>query len=244
METIDLLWRAEIPPNRRGRPPKYTTDRVVEAAITVADRVGSAFSLRDVASEVGIPVMSLYSYIDSREQLLELMIDDVHAQMARIPLAGDWRSRLTAVADDNLTLFADHGWLADVESERAILGPGTLTKYEYELEAIDDLELTDTDKDAALNVVLDFVKASARALAHATRERTHEDPQQWWEREGAKLAVLGIEARFPLASRIGTAAGEAQGAARDSRRAYEFGLPVILDGLAARLADHSRVSGG
>ena len=50
-------------------------------------------------------------------------------------------------------------------------------------------------------------------------------------RLGAELARLGVTDRFPLASRIGTAAGRAHGAAHDARHAYHFGLQVILDGL-------------
>ncbi|MFT3900052.1 MAG: TetR/AcrR family transcriptional regulator C-terminal domain-containing protein [Gordonia sp. (in: high G+C Gram-positive bacteria)] len=236
MDTIDLLWRNEVPSNKRGRPPKYSPDDVVDAAIAVADRTGSSFSLRDVAAQLGTPVMSLYSYVESREQLLELMADVVRAEMALSSPAGDWRSSLVAIADDNLALFRAHPWLADLESERATLGPGTLAKYEHELEAVEAFDLDDVEKDAILTLLHDFARASARAQNHARQERAEEDPQEWWEREGAKLAVLGIEARFPLASRVGAAAGEAQGAANNADTAYRFGLQTILDGVAARLA--------
>ena len=124
--------------------------------------------------------------------------------------------------------------LADVETERAVLGPGTLAKYERELAAVESLPVSDVDKDAALSLVLDFARAAARAFSHAARERDREAPGDWWDREGAVLAKLGVTDRFPLAARIGTAAGRAQGAAHDARRAYHFGLQVILDGLGSR----------
>ncbi|HNP56204.1 MAG TPA: TetR/AcrR family transcriptional regulator C-terminal domain-containing protein [Gordonia sp. (in: high G+C Gram-positive bacteria)] len=235
MDTIDLLWRNEVPSKQRGRPPKFSTEQVVEAAIAVADAKGSAFSLRDVATQIGTPVMSLYSYVDSREQLLELMADDARATMAHDRLTGDWRAQLTTLADDNLRLFAEHPWLTDVESERATLGPGTLAKYEHELGVVEPLGLTDIEMDGILTLIHDFARANARSMAHAATERAEEDPQVWWEREGAKLAVLGLDVRFPLASRVGAASGEAQGAARDAETAYRFGLQVILDGVAARL---------
>ena len=244
MNTVDLLWRRELPAGpRRGRPPKLTHDQVVTAAVSVADRVGIAFTLRHVAEALGVPVMSLYSYVDGREQLLELMVDDCRATMAvgAVPVDvsgnvlgdgdGDWRARLTVVADDNLALFADHPWLADIESERAVLGPGTLAKYERELTAVESLAVGDVEKDAALSLVLDFTRSAARAFSHAARERDGEIPEDWWDREGADLARLGVTDRFPLASRIGTAAGRAHGAAHDARHAYHFGLQVILDGL-------------
>ncbi|BBY15531.1 TetR/AcrR family transcriptional regulator C-terminal domain-containing protein [Mycolicibacterium litorale] len=234
MDTVDLLWRRERPlPLRRGRPPRFTADQVVAAAIAVADRLGLPFTLRDVAGALEAPVMTLYSYVSSREQLLELMADQCRADMEVTEPAGDWRARLTAVVADNLRLFDRHPWLAEIESERAVLGPGTLAKYERELGAVDALPLGDADKDAALTLVLDFARSCARALAHARREREDEAPRQWWEREGAKLAALGIDERYPLASRIGTAAGEASGAAHDADAALAFGLDVLLNGLAA-----------
>ena len=67
-------------------------------------------------------------------------------------------------------------------------------------------------------------------------ERVAESGADWWAREGAVLARLGTAEEFPLASRIGTAAGQALGAAIDPQRAFEFGLSVILDGLKARIA--------
>lgn len=234
METVDLLWRNQIPAvTRRGRPPKLSTDQVVTTAIEVADRAGLTFTLRHVAEAVRVPVMSLYSYIDSREQLLELMIDQCRTDMAYTEPDGDWRSRLTAVASDNLQLLAVHPWMAGVESERAILGPGTLAKYERELAAVEALSLPDATKDAVLTLVLDFVRSCARSLDHARREREQQSPGQWWEREGARLAGLGIAERYPLASRIGAAAGEAHGAAHDAQAAYVFGLDVILQGIEA-----------
>ena len=119
MDTIDLLWRHERPlPVRRGRPPRFSADQVVAAAIAVADRLGLTFTLRDVAAALEVPVMTLYSYVRSREQLLELMADQCRAEMSVTEAAGDWRARLTTVVADNMRLFAAHPWLAEIESER------------------------------------------------------------------------------------------------------------------------------
>ena len=234
MDTIDLLWRNDgAPAPRRGRPPKLSTDRVVAAAIATADRSGTSFTLREVAEELGTAVMSLYSYVGSRDQLMELMVDQCHAEMASTAPTGDWHTRLTTVAADNLELFMRHPWLAELESERAVLGPGTLGKYERELTALEPLPLSDVDKDAALTLVVDYVRSSARALSSARRQRALETPAQWWDREGVKMAKFDVAQRFPLASRIGAAAGQARGAARDAEAAHQFGLTIILRGIGA-----------
>lgn len=206
-------------------------DDIVASGIGVADRVGHlGFGLREVAEQAGVPVMTLYSSVTGREQLLQLMVDQARADMAFTRLQGSWRQQLQLVAADNRLLLEAHPWLADFESERAILGPGTLAKYERELTAVDSLDLSDPDKDAALTLVLDFV----RAVRQAAVERDDEPAADWWAREGATLAALRVAEEFPLASRIGTAAGQQHQAAHDPEHAYRFGLAVILDGLEAR----------
>ncbi|MGC5627523.1 TetR/AcrR family transcriptional regulator [Georgenia sp. Z1344] len=235
MHTIDLLWRGERPlPARPGRRPRIGVDDVVAAGVAEADERGlDGLSVRGVAGRLGVGVMTLYGHVTDRAQLVELMVDDCRARHARRPLAGSWRDMLEQVAAENLALMTEHPWLAHVETERAVLGPGTLGAYEHELAALEPLGLDDVARDRALALVLGHVRGAARAMAAARVENAEESTAQWWEREGARLAELGVEERFPLASRVGAAAGEAQGAAADARSAYEFGLAVILDGLAA-----------
>jgi len=235
MGTVQLLWRREHPlPTRPGRRPAITVDAVVDAAIQEADARGlHDISLRRVAERLGVGVMTLYGHVENKAQLLDLMVDQCRLDMEWRPLRGPWRARLEQVAEENLSLMARHPWLADVETERAVLGPGTLGKYERELAAVEPLPLDDAAKDQALALVLTFVRSSARALEAARAERRHETPDQWWAREGAELAAIGIEERFPLASRVGQAAGVATNAAADARAAHAFGLAVLLDGLAA-----------
>ena len=238
METVRLLWRHRIPEEpHRGRPARMTVDDVVASGIAVADRVGNlSFGMREVAQSAGVPVMTLYSSVTGRDQLLELMIDQCRAEMFVKPLRGSWRTQLQTVASDNRTLLEAHPWLADLESERAILGPGTLAKYERELGAVASLDLGDAEKDAALSLVIDFVRASVRAIQQVALERVAESAADWWAREGELLARFGTAEEFPLASRIGTATGQAHDAAKDPQRAFEFGLSVIFDGLNARIA--------
>ena len=234
MSTVQLLWRRERPlPTRPGRPATITVDAVVDAGIDEADARGLAgFSLRRVAERLGVGVMTLYGHVESKAQLVELMVDQCRLQMTSSSPSGTCREMLTQVAAENLALLERHPWLAHVETERAVLGPGTLGKYERELAAVEPLPISDAAKDQALALVLNFVRSSARALEAARAERRDETPEQWWAREGAELAALGVEERFPLASRVGQAAGESTNAAADARAAHAFGLEVLLTGLA------------
>ncbi len=232
MKTIDLLWRKEVPQPRRGRPPKYTTDQIVRTAITVADDKGTEFTVRDVAAAVGIPVMSLYSYVDGRDQLIALMVDQVYLDMEHtdISLTGpgaDWQMMLSAVVADNLALFAEHPWLTDLPVTYAVAGPGALAKYERELTAVEPLPFSDIAKDAVLTLALDFARARSRAAATVAPAYEHAAHLP------GKLAELGAAERFPLAARVVAAYAE-------PAPAQEFGFDVILTGIATMNAAITR----
>jgi hypothetical protein len=139
-----------------------------------------------------------------------------------------------AVAEENRVLFADHPWAARVGTGRPPLGPGSIGKYEHELAAFDGLGLDDVDRDSCLAYVVEFVRAAALAVQDAADARAGgQDDAQWWAEAGPVLARVLDPAAYPLASRVGTAAGAAHGSAADPDHAYRFGLDRVLDGLAA-----------
>jgi len=230
---IDLLWRDhhEAPGGRsRGPTARVSTANVVDTAIRMADGDAlSSVTIRRLAAELDVSAMSIYTHVNSRDDLLVLMVDAAHARMDR-PSFGrfGWRTRVQRVAEANLALHQAHPWLGDVMDDRTALGPGTIAKYDHELGALVPLELEPLTCDAALTFVLDFVRASAKALR--PRRRADELADNWpdWS---ARLAVyLGEE--YPRAQHVGAAAGMSMGGPSSPSLAWEFGLTRVLDGLA------------
>ena len=218
VRTLTLLWRREEA-GRRGPRPKLSVDAVVEAAIALADEAGlDAVTMRAVAARLGVSTMTLYTYVPGKAELLDLMLDALWLAMPREP-----GPTIRSVADANRALYAAHPWAARVTTARPPLGPGLLAKYEHELGAFEGF--SDLDRDAALTLVLGFVQGIAAQEPASTPDA------EWWEAAGPLLAELVDVEDYPLASRVGTAAGEAQGGAYDADRAYEFGLARIIEGL-------------
>ncbi|MEJ2868003.1 TetR/AcrR family transcriptional regulator [Actinomycetospora sp. OC33-EN08] len=229
VDVISLLWRT-APPPRRGPSRGLTIDVVVEAATRLADASGlEPLTMRALAGELGVAPMTLYTYVPGRAELLELLEDAAFLTMDRAGNSGPWRDRVLAVMEDNRTLYRAHPWLTSFEPGRPALGPGTIAKYEHELAAFDDCGLSDVDRDAALTFVLDFVRAAARSEARSSPETD----EAWWATAGPALAQVLDPSSYPLASRVGTAAGEAQRSARHPEHAWRFGTARVLDGLAA-----------
>ncbi|GAA2688927.1 MULTISPECIES: TetR/AcrR family transcriptional regulator [Actinosynnema] len=237
---LALLWRTDTRPTRRGGPG---VDRIVAAAVALADADGlAALSMRRVAEALGVGTMSLYTHVPGKAELVEAMVDAVSATTPREPVAGGWRERLEAVARDNRALLLRHPWLLDAPLHRAVLGPGTIGKYEHELGAVDGIGLDDGEMDAVLTLVLGHVRATARAAVDAERARTGSGmgDEQWWAKAGPALAAVLDEERYPLAVRVGAAASTAHRAPHDAEHAFAFGLRRVLDGVAALVSSRAR----
>lgn len=208
------------------------------AALSLADDQGlAAVTMRAVAERVGVSAMSLYTYVPGKAELLDLMVDALYLAMPR-PAWGRtrWRKRAVAVAESNRALLTAHPWLTEVAAlSRPPLGPGVLAKYDHELGAFDGTGLFDVDTDAALTYLLGFVQAHARAAHDAQRATTDSalSDAQWWAANQPVLARALDPEAYPRATRIGAAAGEAQGSAWSADHAWTFGLARTLDGLAA-----------
>jgi hypothetical protein len=93
-----------------------------------------------------------------------------------------------------------------------------------------------------LTHLLIFVQASARSVADARAGWADSamNDEQWWAANAPLLARVLGERAYPLATRVGTAAGAAHRSAHDPDHAYSFGLHRVLDGLVV-LIDSRRV---
>lgn len=232
-DLVDLLWRDHADAPRggtRGPRARVTTSEVVDAAVALADASGlDAVTVRRLAADLGISTMAVYTHVGSRDDLLVLMVDAVHAAAPRPALTGGWRDRVRDLATAELALHTAHTWLLDVTDQRTALGPGTIARYDHGLHALDGLGLGDVDRDAALTFVLDL----ARGVARARRPDPHGAAMAAsWETWGPRLAAYLGDAH-PLAQRVGAAAGAEMGAASSAEHAWRFGLERVLDALAA-----------
>src|SRR5512140_3471580 len=87
--------------DRAAMRPGLTRDRIVEAAIALVDEAGpDALTMRAVAQRLGAGAMSLYRHVSGRDELLDLVLQAMEAEIRLTPLTGDWRTDLSAIARD------------------------------------------------------------------------------------------------------------------------------------------------
>ena len=240
--TIDLL--GGVHRRRRGPRPSLSGEQVVATATRIADQEGlSRLSMRRLADELGITAMSLYGYVPSKAELLDVMADRAYAEITfRGSPATPWQEKLTALAEQHWDLLLAHPWLLQIAASRPLPGPGMTAFYDAELCAVDGLGLTDIDMDLIVSLLDDYVRGAARGAVEAAQAQSHTgvSDQQWWQTYGPLLAEVLDPARFPTAVRVGAAAGAEYGAAHDPARSFTFGLRRIIDGIEAFINTASR----
>ena len=232
--SLALLWRTAPRPSR-GPKPGLDVDQIVVMAVHVADAHGLAeLSMRQVAEQLGVGTMSLYTYVPGKAELLDAMVDLVCAETSRPdPPADGWRARLEHIARDNRDLYHRHPWLLQLATCRPPLGPNVTAKYDYELHAVDGIGLTDVEMDTVISLIVGHAQTSARIAVESVQVAHHSamTDEQWWQANGPLFEKIFDPHRFPVAARVGTSAGQAHNAAYNPAHLFEFGLQLLLDGI-------------
>jgi AcrR family transcriptional regulator len=235
--TLGLLWRRTLgtPQGTRGPKQRVSVDEVIRAAITVADEEGlPAFSMRKVADRLGLKLMSIYTYVPGRSELIGLMVDEVAGERELPPHRGPLRERITEMARQLWDEFHRHPWLLQVENSRPWIGPNVSDRYEWQLAAIEGAGFTDLEMDQVVTLLIGFTAAAARASVDARRTaaQSQMSDAEWWAINAPVLERVMSGAAYPISGRVGQAAGQEYNAISDPERSFRFGLDRILDGLS------------
>ena len=164
----------------RGRPPQRTRDQVVAAAVAIADAEGlEALTMRRLATELGAGVMSLYTYVRDKDDLVDQMVDRISAYEP----AGE--PGLLELLRWQRELMLRHPWLPGALPNRRLTGGNTLRFLDRALAALAPTALPGGTKMEIIALLTGFVATFvSHELAQAQAGVT--DP----ERIAAQVAEL------------------------------------------------------
>ncbi|WP_424529809.1 TetR/AcrR family transcriptional regulator C-terminal domain-containing protein [Sphaerisporangium viridialbum] len=224
------VWARETTKRRSA----LTREAIVDTAVALADAEGlSAVSIRRVATELGARAMSLYSHIERKEDLLDLMFDQVAGETSfEGGLPAGWREGVLAISRASREAMLRHPWMVDLASRGPKVGPNSLRHAEQSLVALAGLDIDAESKWRILTAADDYT------MGHVIREALLYDGPK---REGITryeqdlalrpyLAGLVESGEFPnLAPLLGTGI-----IGIDDN--FERGLKWLLDGISAELS--------
>ncbi|MEU6070087.1 TetR/AcrR family transcriptional regulator C-terminal domain-containing protein [Streptomyces sp. NPDC047082] len=186
-----------------------------------------AVSLRKVAARLNAGPMRLYGYISTKEELFDLMVDAVQAEILPEEQPGDWREALCILAHRTRQAALRHEWLADLLGGRPTLGPNGLAVTEAKLAALDGLADIDTVMRAVETVSAYFTGAIRREIANLRAERATGLSKR---ASGPHVTRMLATGRFPALTKA-----VYDGTDVDAEASFATGLDWVLDAVAAKL---------
>jgi AcrR family transcriptional regulator len=203
--------------------------------------------MRRIARELGVGTMSLYHYLRTKDDLLELMDDAVMGELLVPPeeLPEGWREALTAIARRTRRAWSRHPWAIDsLRGER--FGPNAMAHVEQSLAAVAGLGLDPVRRLEVIGIVDDYVMGCCISMS-AGRSTLYEDDGG----AAAYEAILDhVEERLQHGDFPHTRALVGDGDIRANwerlaaqaleRDRFELGLARLLDGIELDLGRNGR----
>lgn len=130
-----------------GPKPEHSRAGIAAAAISIADQEGlAAVSIRRVAASIGSGAASLYRYVRSHDELVELMIDTVSGEYELASSDELAQIQLLNLARQGRAIMHRHRWLAPLLLARPSMGPNSLEYLEHALSALESTKLSGPSK--------------------------------------------------------------------------------------------------
>ncbi|MFC9970941.1 TetR/AcrR family transcriptional regulator [Spirillospora sp. NPDC127200] len=212
------------------RKPRLSRERIVRAAVSLLDAEGvEGLSMRRLAARLDAGTMSLYEYVGSKEDVLDLAVDAVIGEIEPDGLDDvPWREALTRQLVRSRRVMRRHPWLPALMATRLLLGPQALARSELFSSLLDRAGLEGPRLTAAVGALTYYVQGytATENIWHTARR----DPAAQAELRGEAQRYLdGKAALYPTLARHADLGDD------DFDASFQLGLETILDGIEARI---------
>ncbi len=171
----------------RGPAPEHSRAEIAAASVALADRSGlAAVTKRAAAAAIGTAPASLYRYVATRDELVELMADQVYGEYRYTgPEPGRPVASLLQLAQQGRAIYHRHPWLLDVPATGGLPGPNAVAFIEHALAALASTGLTGPEKLETIGLFSGAVRLLAQT--EISQQRAGQDTAQW---QGALAGYL------------------------------------------------------
>jgi AcrR family transcriptional regulator len=206
-------------------------DRVLRAALDLVDREGlDALTMRRLGRELGVEAMSLYGYVQSKQDLIEGVVEQIFRQMPLIvPGPGAWPDRVRRHAASYRAVLLDHPNALRLVAGRPLITEGTAAFVDSALAELRGMGFDLALADRVLGVIASFTlgmvaeQVGDAMRAHAPRPSMRD--------------AIDVD-RFPNVAAV----GEMKPVDYDLE--FELGLDFIVAGIERLLASESSGADG
>lgn len=233
---IALAWGVATNP-QRGPKRELSIERIVDAAIEIADAGGlAAVSMASVAASLGFTPMSLYRYVSAKDDLVLLMGESgFGVPPETVAEAAGWRDGLRVWSRAQVDVYRRHPWLLDIPIGGGLPAtPNNVAWLDAGLAVLGDTPLDASEKIAVALLILSHTRWQGtieRSYTEAAAAKGTSPDDLDVESVGMLERLITPEA-FPDVHRALVAGAFGP----DSGDPFAFGLDRILDGIEHYLA--------
>jgi AcrR family transcriptional regulator len=212
--------------NPRRRRAPLTRERVLRAALAIADKGGlEALSMRNVGRRLGVEAMSLYNHVANKEDLVDGLIDIVFGEID-VPVPGEmeWTTAMRRRAISVREALSRHPWAIGLMEGRLNPGAATLRNHDAVMGCLREGGFPFRAAVHAYSVMDAYIYGFALQEKNLPFER----PEEVSEVMEIQQTHVPEMADYPYLVEVAT---EMAKAGYDYATEFEFGLDLILDGL-------------
>jgi AcrR family transcriptional regulator len=207
-------------------------EAIVAAAMKVLRSEGiDAMSMRRIATELDTGAASLYAHVAHKEELLELVFDEV---VKEVPLpevdAANWKEQAIRLWSDSHAAMARNGDIARVAIARVPVGPNAMLLSERMMTILRAGGVPEQAVAWSIDVVGLYVASNAIENALMRDKHKGVEPTAYYAQVGEYFANLP-PALFPTTTALMPVLMTG-----DSEQRFRFGLELLVEGLASLAA--------
>lgn len=226
----------------RGRRPTQPAgldrDKIIAATVRLLDAEGAArFSMRKLAAELNVTAMSVYWYVDTKDDLLELALDAVFGtvELPATDAADEWRDQLRALAAGYRALLVRHPWVSPLIGTYLNIGPRSLEFAQAAKRIVRNTGLPPHGQTGGLSAVFQFVYGFGTIEGHFV-ERCATAGLSQDEYHHRAMRLIREQPRYRESFAYADTLMEARGGdtvAEMRERDFAFALDLLVTGIEA-----------
>ena len=222
-----------MPARDNATRPRLSRERVLQGAMAVADKGGIAsLTIRSLAAELGVKPMSVYHHVKNKDEILDGIVDIVFGEIELPRIGGEWHSEMWRRATSARAAMRRHPWAIGLVETRTSPGRATLRHHDAIIGTLRaggfSVEMT-AHAFALIDAYVYGFVLSEVTLPFDGPDTVPEVAEHMMEQFSPADYPHLVEFAVEHVMKPGYDYGEE----------FEYGLTVILDGLASFLEDVS-----
>jgi AcrR family transcriptional regulator len=211
---------------RSGRSPRLSRERVIQAAVDLADAEGiEALTMRSLARRVGAEAMSLYRHVRDKDDILDGIVDQVYAEIPLPDSGTPWLPAMRERAVATRAVLLRHRWAVGLMESRRMPGPANLRHHDAVVAILARARFDARSTTHAYNLLDSYIYGFVLqevSLPFSSAEELAE--------VGAEMLAGADADAYPHLARV---SGELLAAGFDYADEFEVGLDLVLEAIRA-----------